>query len=319
MFKALRYYVYVDRKTRFRNNMICVAVAATLYMLCLARYTEVLAVKISLGVLFVSYAISTFVYVFRHKPIEVSSEPSPLTRGSQTSSNLSLLMTKTPQLSRRRLLESMGWLLVLVFAGVGTPLLEGAVVNRRLRETMEGEPTEKKVTEVAQIITENEEHNLHASPKLIVEAANQFASYRSSLQSLPLNVKYLTTLTATPDHGAPYRVNIGCVEGKSGGEARLNGVADFGGDFGWGLTLGNCSDMAFWPQEPVTLSLDNVVANGITFVNCTFVYKGGKLLLDNARFVNCTFEISAAYAKNRNVLAFLQNALAGQSINLQLS
>jgi hypothetical protein len=321
MFEALRYYVRVDHKTRFRNNMICVAVAATLYMLSLVRYPEVVAVKISLCVLLASYTLSTLLYIFQHRPTEARmSLEWGETWGSETSPALGLIISKTGQLSRRRLLGTLGWLLTLVLAGMGTPLLEAAVVDRRLREVIRGRPNEEKTIAVAQIITDTQKHNLHASPELIAEAANQFATYTSSLQALPLRANFLTTLTFTPEHRAPYKMNVGCVEGRTGGGKAHLGVIGSGDNFGGTLNLENCSDIVAWPEEePKLLLLDSVDAENATYVNCPLSYEGGRLSVKNVRFVNCTFQISAAYAKNRNVLLFLTAALTGQPITLELT
>jgi hypothetical protein len=225
-----------------------------------------------------------------------------------------------PKLSRRKLLRSTASLLALVLAGGGTPLLEGAVVNTRLRKVLKGAPTEEKTAEVARIMIEIKEHNLRASPELMVEAANQFATYQSSLQAMPLNVKYLTTLTATSDHGSPYKPNVGCAEENAVGKARLNGIGKAGdNNFTFGFNLGNCSDVVVWPEETAILLLDNLDGENATFLNCTLNYNGGKLALKNVRFVACTFQISGRYARNQNVFRFLTLALTEQPINLELN
>ena len=324
MFQALRYYARVDHRTRFRNNMICVAVATVFYMLCYEeKYPEAFAVQTSLGVLIISFTMSVLLYTFQN-------------RNRESSVPMKELDAATLQLLRRRLLRGMAWMVVLVFAGVGTPLLEAAIVDRRLRKVLRGEPTEEKLEEAAQMAAEAREHNLKASPQLItqlgqkvlesasqphlqrtaVEAANQFASYRSSLQALPLRVTTITTLNATltEPKGPPISLAIGCAEGRSGGKAQLHGIFGFGG-----FDLGNCSDVVVWPAKPVILHLDNVEGKNATFVNCTLTYNGGKLTLENVRFVNCIFQMSDAYARNQNVLQLLTAALTGQPIHLELT
>jgi len=304
--------------------MICVAVATVFYMLCYEeKYPEAFAVQTSLGVLIISFTMSVLLYTFQN-------------RNRESSVPMKELDAATLQLLRRRLLRGMAWMVVLVFAGVGTPLLEAAIVDRRLRKVLRGEPTEEKLEEAAQMAAEAREHNLKASPQLItqlgqkvlesasqphlqrtaVEAANQFASYRSSLQALPLRVTTITTLNATPTEpkGPPISLAIGCAEGRSGGKAQLHGIFGFGG-----FDLGNCSDVVVWPAKPVILHLDNVEGKNATFVNCTLTYNGGKLTLENVRFVNCIFQMSDAYARNQNVLQLLTAALTGQPIHLELT
>lgn len=334
MFEALRYYIRVDHKTRFRNNMVCVAVATLFYMLCYEeKYPEAFAVQTSLGVLIISFTISVLLYTFQNRNRE-SIVP---TKKVADATNLQWSWQLLPQLSRRRILRSMAWILVLAFAGVGTPLLEAAIVDRRLRKVLQGELTKEKLDEAAEMAAEAREHNLKASPQLItllgqkvldesasqphlqklaIVAASQFASYRSSLQALPLRVTTITTLNATPTEpkGPPISLAIGCAEGRSGGKAQLHGIFGFGG-----FDLGNCSDVVVWPAKPVILHLDNLEGKNATFVNCTLTYNGGKLTLENVRFVNCIFQMPDTYARNQNVLQLLTAALTGQPIHLELT
>lgn len=146
--------------------------------------------------------------------------------------------------------------------------------------------------------------------------AKQQARSQSSLFPLPLNVHTITTLTATPTEpkGPPISLTLGCAERRTGGEARLLGIFGFSG-----FNLANCSDVVVWPAKPAILQLDKVDGKNATFVNCALVYNGGKLTLDNVRFVNCAFQISAAYGRNQNVLQLLTAALTGQPIHLELT
>ena len=110
--------------------------------------------------------------------------------------------------------------------------------------------------------------------KTAVEAAGQFASYRSSL--LPLPVTYLTTLTATPTEpkGPPISVGVGCAKPRSGAEARSGAIFGFGG-----FSVGNCADLVIWPTKPEVLHLDNVDSKNVTFSNYALVQTatGGRL------------------------------------------
>jgi hypothetical protein len=127
----------------------------------------------------------------------------------------------------------------------------------------------------------------------------------------------LTALTATPaDPKAPtITVGVACAQFRNGAEARVSAILGFGS----GFNLGNCSDLVIWPTKPEVLHLDSVDGKNVTFVNSTLVYNGGKLKLENVRFINCTFQVSDAYARNQNVLRLLSAALSGQPINLELT
>ena len=63
--------------------------------------------------------------------------------------------------------------------------------------------------------------------------------------------------------------------------------------------------------------LDTIDSKNATFVNFALIYNGGKLRLENVRFINCTFGVSDS--TNLNVLKLLSAALSGQPINLELS
>jgi hypothetical protein len=161
---------------------------------------------------------------------------------------------------------------------------------------------------------------LRASPELVVDAANQFATYQSSIQALPLNVVLLTTLTFRPEHGVPYMLNVGCTQGREGGKAHLSVFGSGDSGFGSNMALGNCSDFVVWPEgEPKVLLLDNIDGENATYLKCILSYGGGRLKIKNVRFVDCTFQISSAYASNRNVLQFLTEAMTGLPISLDLT
>ena len=92
------------------------------------------------------------------------------------------------------------------------------------------------------------------------------------------------------------------------------------GIFGFaGFNVDNCSDVVVWPAKPALLPLDNVDGKNATFVNCTLRYLGGKLTLENVRFINCTFQVAVAYGRNQNVVQLLSAALTAQSITLELT
>jgi hypothetical protein len=77
--------------------------------------------------------------------------------------------------------------------------------------------------------------------------------------------------------------------------------------------------LVIWPLNAEVIRLDNLDGKNVTFANTTLTYDGGKLRLENARFINCKFQVSDAYAKNGNILQFLNAALTGQPINIELS
>ena len=127
---------------------------------------------------------------------------------------------------------------------------------------------------------------------------------------------YLAKLTATPTEpkGPPISVGVGCAKAETGAEARSGAIFGFSS-----FKVGNCSDLIIWPTKPEVLRMDNVDSKNVTFVNSTLIYNGGKLKLDNVRFINCTFQVSDAFASNQNVIKLLSAALSGQRINLELT
>lgn len=127
---------------------------------------------------------------------------------------------------------------------------------------------------------------------------------------------HINTLTATPTDpkGPPITIDVGCAKATNGAEAKSGAIFGFAG-----FTVGNCSDLVISPTKPEVLQLDSVDSKNVTFVNGTLIYNGGNLKLDNVRFVNCTFQIPVAYARNQNVHKLLEAGLTGQPINLDLT
>jgi hypothetical protein len=320
MMERLRNYVWVDHHTRWRNDLWCVAVSLSFYVFCKIIGTdEDIATNISVGLLLVAVVATTVWYC---------TIPLPTRKA------------KAVDLSRRTLPRLIWQLAAAVILSVlgkfTTPTLEAHIVDARLRWAGSGELTRDKIMEAAEIVRVAKDNDIRVSPHVItqvgqkivssaaspdlqrpaVEAANLFASYRSSLQALPLRVNTITTLNTTPadPKEPPISLSIGCAEGRSGGKAQLQGIFGFGG-----FDLGNCPDVVVWPAKPVVLHLDNVDGKNATFVNCTLTYNGGKLTLENVRFVNCIFQISDAYAGNHNVLKLLTTVLTGEPIHLELT
>jgi hypothetical protein len=320
MMERLRKYVWVDYHSRWRNDLWCVAVSLSLYVFAKIIGTdEDVATDISVGLLLVTVTATTVWYCVNPLPKREA---------------------KAVDLSKRtlpRLIWQLAAALVLAVLGkFTTPTLEGQIVDARLRWAGSGELSRDKIVEAAEIVRVAKDNDIRISPLVItqvgqkilssaaqphlqrtaVEAASQFASYRSSLQALPLRVNTMTTLNATPTEpkGPPISLTIGCAEGRTGGKARLQGIFGFGG-----FDVGNCQDVVVWPAKPIVLHLDNVDGKNATFVNCTLTYNGGKLTLENVRFVNCIFQMSDTYARNHNVLQLLTAALTGQPIHLALA
>jgi hypothetical protein len=185
MIERFRQYVLFDHKARWRNDMFCVILAVCFYLFSLNQGVEdASAVKAGMAFLVSALIGSTLWYVV--KPQRLASRI-----------NIDL--------SRRALVPRLVSFLVVLFFGLGTPSLEAAFVDRRLRKAIQGEPTRDKIEEAGQIVAEANEHNLHASPQLISQigaevlnsstkpslresawnAALQFASYRSALAPRP--------------------------------------------------------------------------------------------------------------------------------------
>jgi hypothetical protein len=315
MIEKLRNYVWVDYRTRWRNDLLSVALSVCSYMICLALGVgDKAAVRISMGLLVISVAVTTVLYCVR--PIDK-------------------LNWRVGGHTFRRLVWQFPVVILAVLSNASAPSVEAGVIDTRLRLAVHGEPTQGKIEKAVRIVNQARDNNIQASASVIaqvgqkilgsaalphmqrtaVEAANQFATYRSSLQSLPLTVTHIDTLTATPTDpaGPPVTVNVGCAEARNGSEGRSGAIFVFSG-----FTVGNCSDVVISPTKPEVLHLDNVDSKNVTFVNSTLIYNGGKLKLENVRFVNCTFRVSAEYSNDQNVLQLLRAALSGERINLEL-
>jgi hypothetical protein len=318
MLEALRHYFTEDYKARFRHNMICVAIATTVYLLCNEeKYPEAFAMQTGIGALFICFVVSVLLYMFRHRD-DVYIASTKLKPNVPYSSSKQMGLQIDPHAAlRRRLLVGVAWVLPLVLIGEATPTVEGAIVNARLNKYLQGKPTREKLEETAQIVTDTAEHKLHASPALVVKAANHFASYQSSLVGLPLTFSQLTpgvTGTPTDPKGPPIAYGTGCATPPIAGAD-----ADSGNIFGFAvIRVENCADLVIWPTKPEVLRLDNLNSKNVTFVNMVLEYNGGRLKLENVRFINCTFQVSDAYTNNPNVLKLLAAALSGQRINLEL-
>jgi hypothetical protein len=228
-----------------------------------------------------------------------------------------------------------GGVVVLAVVGkIATPSVEASIFDTQLRWAARGQPTQKKIEKAMWIVNQAKKNDVRVSRRVIsqvgqkllgsasqpylqkaaVEAASQFASYQSSVQGLPLKVNHITTLLGTPTDpkGPPISIDVGRANVANGAEARSGNVFGFGS-----FTIGNCADLVLSPTKPEVLRLDTIDSKNATFVNFALIYNGGKLRLENVRFINCTFGVSDS--TNLNVLKLLSAALSGQPINLELS
>ena len=304
MMERLRTYVWVDHHTRRRNDFLSAGISVGVYMICLLLgVQEQMAVKIGIGLLIVAVIATTIQYCFVP--------------------GAAMERLKAAYYPHKRKISHLIWqFLVILLAFLGntiTPSLEAGIVDTRLRWVTQGEPTPRKIEKALQIVSKAKANNVHISTNILkkaVEAGSQFASYRSSLQALPLQVTHIETLTAAPTDpkGPPISVEVGCAKAMDGAEGRSGAIFGFAG-----FTVRNCADVVISPAKPEILHLDNVDSKNVTFANSTLIYNGGTLKLENVRFINCTFQISEAYANNQNVLKLLTTALNGQSITLEVS
>lgn len=314
MIERLQTYVWEDHQARWRNDLSSVVISVCSYMICLRLGVgENNAVNFSMVLLVVTVTATTIWYCVKHQTRK--------TRSSQR---------------KVRLIWQLLVIVLAVFSKVTTTSLEAGVVGTELRWAAHGVPTRDKLEKAVRIVNAAKRNDVRVSPSVIsrigqkmlgtaaqphlqkaaLEAANQFASYQSSLQARPLTVTHITTLTGTPTDpkGPPIAVDVGCAKAINGAEARTGNIFGFAG-----FTVSNCADLVISPAKPEVLHLDNVDSRNVTFVNCALIYNGGKLKLENVRFVNCTFQVSDAYANNENVLKLLSAALSGQPINLELT
>lgn len=328
MIERFRTYLLIDHRTRWRNDLSCAVVSLFLYTLCVgAGVAGEIAFNISTALLLFTVSGTTFWYCIAPE-LTKKKYPSRALVSEITLSRRALFLRLGKQLA--------GATVLALFGKFTTPSLEAGVFDARLRLAVHGEPTRDKIEKAVQIAKQAKAQNVHVSPSVItqvgqkilnsatlphlqqtaVEAANQFASYRSSLVSLPLNVVHINTLTATPTDpkGPPISIDVGCAKATNGAEAKSGAIFGFAG-----FTVGNCSDLVICPTKPGVLQLDSVDSKNVTFVNGTLIYNGGNLKLDNVRFVNCTFQIPVASARNQNVHKLLAAGLTGQPINLELT
>jgi hypothetical protein len=312
MIERFRYYVLMDHKARWRNDSMCLITSIAWYLISRAAGVESShAFKVSLGFLIVPFTISTLWYCL--KPRDVSS----------------LLEIDLPK--RRLLARFAASIVVLVLVGIGTPELEAAIIDTRLRDLLKGEPTQDKIEEATHIVSEANEKKLRASPQLITQlgqkllessgkphlrtaaltAASAFASYRSSLSPLP-------QARSTPSAVVGLIV-FHCNDGPAVAEPpTVTGVPWVkGGPGGFA-----CSRGFIYIPEPIStqglLPLDGLYARKITFVGGTFFYDGGSLKLESVQFINGSIRVPTTMTENQNVRLFIGAILTGQLITLDL-
>src|SRR6202162_1261708 len=126
MLERFRHYVLVDHRTRWRNDVISTAISVAWYLLSiLAGVPNAEAVKVSIEFLVVTVAISTLWY-------------SVVSQRSASPVQIDI--------SKRALLPKFAVaVIVLASVGVGTPALEAAIIDKRLRKILEGEPTQDTI------------------------------------------------------------------------------------------------------------------------------------------------------------------------------
>ena len=312
MIERFRYYVLVDHTARWRNDSICMAASIAWFLISMAAGVEsARAFKVSIGFLIVPVVVSTLWYCLKphdfRSPLEID-------------------------LPKRSLLAGLGASVVLMaLVGIGTPALEAAIIDRRLRKLLDGEPTQDKIEEAAQIVSEANNKNLRASPQLIshlgqkllnsssnphlrdsaLTAASAFASYRSKLSPLPK-----TRAAESEIVGA---ILFQCGSEVTGGEPPiLIGVP-------WldkGPSGFQCSRAFVQPLPPFNtqaqLPLDGMFARNITFVDGTFFYDGGPLKLESVLFIDSRIQVPVTNAGNQNVRRLIGAILTGQPITLDL-
>jgi hypothetical protein len=313
MIERFRYYVLVDHKARWRNDSACMIISIAWYLISKAAGVEsVRAFKVSLGFLIVPVVISTLWYCLKPQGVK------------------SLVEIDLP---RRSLLTGLAASIVLLaLLGFGTPALEAAIIDKRLRELLEGEPTQDKIEEATQIVSEANDKKLRASPQLISQlgqkllessskphlrdsaltAASAFASYRSSLSPLP------------PTSAAPSEI-VGTIVFQCGAEP-LAGESPIVSGVPWvkgGPSGFGCSRAFVHILEPLStqgqLPLDGLYARSITFVGGTFLYDGGQLKLESVLFIDSRIQVPLTNTGNQNVQRLIGAMLTGQPINLDLS
>jgi len=323
MIERFRNYLLVDHRTRWRYDLSC-ALASLIF------YTISVSVGLpgekafKLSTLFLFFGVFSTTLWYCYAPTRKTTSEALLPRRA-------LFV----QLAKALAAVSVAGFMFARFAN--TPSAMAAVADASLRVWARGKPTEAKIKAAARIVKEAKANNYPISPNLVteigqkiinssaipslqkpaIEAANEFVTYLSSRQALPLNVDHIVPLTVTPTEprGPTFHVNVGCELGayKEGAEAHLYGIFSFAGP-----RMTDCVDLVLWPVDKVVVPLDNVDGKNATLVNCALTYSGGNLKLENVRFANCVFQISAAHARDKNVLQFLRAAMTGEPISLDL-
>jgi len=308
MIERFRHYVLFDHRARWRNDTISVAISVAFYWASIAAgVPNAYAVQVSLGLLIVVATLLTVWY-------------SAVSKSSVLPADVNF--------SKRAFLPRIVMAtLVLASLRIGTPTLEAAIIEKRLRKLLQGNPSQEQIQEAAKIVSDANDNNLHASPRLISElgqkvlkssanpgaptlaAACVFASYRSSLSPRP-------PLGSQSVKGPLYvALNVTCSgQPKSGEPPYLYGVGWFAIPPGSNVFLACSRVLVRASNKQVPLLLDGIHAQSITFLDCTLSYNGGPLDLGSIQFINCTF-VTAASGDNQNVRQFIEAVMTGQSID----
>ena len=312
MIERLRYYVLVDHKARWRNDSICMLISIAWYLISKAAGVESgRAFNVSLGFLIVPVVISTLWYCRRPQDLR---------------------STFKIEFARRRLIAGLAASVVLLaLVRIGSPALEAAIIDQRLRKLLEGEPTQDKIEQATQIVSEANDKKIQASPQLISQlgqkllessakphlreaaltAASAFANYRSSLSPLP-------------QVGSGTPAVVGTIVFQCGNEPLVGESPSVRG-VPWvkgGPEKFACSRAFVYVLEPLStqgqLPLDGMFARNITFVGGTYFYDGGPLNLESVQFINGRIQFPAANSANQNVQRLIAAILTGQPITLDL-
>jgi hypothetical protein len=331
MIERFRHYVLVDHKARWRNDTLCMAISIVWYLVSVGvGVPNASAFKVSVGFLITTVVISTF---WR----------SITTREHDLTSALEIDFSKRALLPRL----AMAAAFVLVSIGFGTPALEAAIIDKRLRRVLEGDPTPDKLGKAAQIATEAQENNLRASPELItrlgekildssakpqlrdsaVAAASAFASYRSNLSpvpqgqaSIPAGGSVTIKISCLSPLSKPFTLAMKEMEEQDTTSPDTPIVSGIGGRYR--LECQGCSRIMIQPTDRqaglLLLPLRNMHARNAVFVDGTFPYDGGPLKLESVQFLRSNFQIPVVDAGSPNVQRFLAAVMTGQPVNLDL-
>ena len=225
------------------------------------------------------------------------------------------LAMDVPLLTRRSLVFlPVSAVLFLVFALLPTPVIEAAVITRRLKDTADNPTDPRSIKEAKQILVRAENSNIKLHPKVVENAGKKFLDaatsdpsawtaalvfldYRSYLNEPPplLSAYYPVGTTDNPDHVEVFHILVRFPAGEKQAEfttsfARTNiavsaRMDEIGSPEPQTAEKGPASLLAVGGA----FILGGMYLRHVVLYDVEIHYDGGSLILDDVTFIHCRF------------------------------